>query len=342
MVRALIILCVLIFTQGMFWAPTQTIQNQHTSKIGGLTLVAPPQKFPSDPFPEVIAQGANYISCIPYGFVRFGTSQLRYNLDFQWWGERAEGVKETIQLAHKNGLKVMLKPQVWSPEGWIGEYDPGSPKKWEEWEKYYTEFILFYAGLAEENQVEIFCIGTELKIHMAKRPQYFKSLIPKIKEIYCGKITYSSNWDNYKNIPIWDELDYVGLSAYFPLVEDKTPEVEKLIGAWSKVEKELRVFSKKQDRQILFTEFGYLSVDGAGGKTWELEKKVRRLKVNEKAQANCFEAILKVFGEQDYWAGGFIWKWFPHGQGGEGYNEKDYTPQGKQASKVIKSYYSSW
>ena len=108
------------------------------------------------------------------------------------------------------------------------------------------------------------------------------------------------------------------------------------------MEQELAAYSRKIGRPILFTEYGYLTVDGSGGKTWLLEKKVKRLPINQKAQANCFEALYQVFGEKDYWAGGFIWKWFPHGRGGEGYNERDYTPQGKMSFDVIKKYYSKW
>lgn len=337
-------LCTICFTQGIFWAPTHISKSQltHSNKIDGVTLVAPPQEFPSDPIPAVKEVGAGWISCVPYGFARFGSKELRYNTGFQWWGEKEEGIVKSIEYAHKNGVKVMLKPQIWSPDGWIGDFKLTKAKEWKAWEEKYSKFILFYAELAAKHDVEMLCIGTELKSHMAERPKYFVDLISKIKDVYCGELTYSANWDNFQEVPFWDQLDYIGLSAYFPINEQKTPSVKHLVKQWKGVEEKLSTYSEKMNKAILFTEYGYLSVDGSGGKTWLLEKQVKRLPINEAAQANCFEALYQVFGNKNYWAGGFIWKWFPHGKGGEGYNERDYTPQGKLASKVIESYYSKW
>jgi len=329
--------------QGELWAQAQNSSTVFSKKkIDGVTMVAPPRPFPDDPMPEVTAIGAGWISCVPYGFVRWGSSNLRYNTDRQWWGETEAGIIETIKFAHQNDVKVMMKPQIWSPDGWIGDYNCESNACWEEWEEKYTKFILFYAQLASDHGVEMLCVGTELKTHMANRPDYFKNLIPKIKEVYCGELTYSANWDNFDEVVIWDQLDYVGLSAYFPINEKKTPSVSYLIKQWKTVERKLSNYSEKVGKPLLFTEYGYLSVDGSGGKTWILEKQVRKLPRNEQAQANCFEALYEVFGDKEYWAGGFIWKWFPHGRGGEGYNDRDYTPQGKLASSVIKKFYSEW
>ena len=96
------------------------------------------------------------------------------------------------------------------------------------------------------------------------------------------------------------------------------------------------------NKPVLFTEYGYLSVDGCCGKTWELEDKIKACEVNEDCQANAIEGILSTFANEDWWAGGFLWKWFPNGHGHEGYPLKDYTPQGKSALKTLKRYYQQW
>jgi hypothetical protein len=71
-----------------------------------------------------------------------------------------------------------------------------------------------------------------------------------------------------------------------------------------------------------------------------LEKRIHQLNVNEKAQANALEALFQSFAGEPYWHGGFLWKWFPNMQGHEGYPEKDYSPQGKAGSLVLKTWYS--
>ncbi|HMP31353.1 MAG TPA: hypothetical protein PKD85_17245, partial [Saprospiraceae bacterium] len=134
-------------------------------------------------------------------------------------------------------------------------------------------------------------------------------------------------------------LDFIGISSYYPLSASQTPSVKELISKWKPVKTELAKYSKKYDKKILFTEYGYLTVDGCAGKTWELEKNMKTLSKNEEAQRNAFEALFSVFWKEDFWAGGFLWKWFPAGMGHEGQPEKDYTPQGKLAEKVVSKWY---
>jgi hypothetical protein len=64
--------------------------------------------------------------------------------------------------------------------------------------------------------MELFCFGTELGIQSQKRLQYWAQLIVKKKNIK-GKLTYAANWDDFDK-PFWNELDYIGIDAYFPFV----------------------------------------------------------------------------------------------------------------------------
>ena len=80
-------------------------------------------------------------------------------------------------------------------------------------------------------------------------------------------------------------------------------------------------------------------MDGCAYNTWELEPKVKQLDINQKAQANAFHALFETFWEEPYWSGGFLWKWFPNMHGGEGYDERDYTPQGKTAQEVLQKWF---
>ncbi len=309
-------------------------------KIKGVTLVAPPNPFQSNIIQPLKDVGTNFVKVVPYGYTITNQPKVIYNSNRQWWGERKEGVLQTIQQIQKNGLATFLKPQVYIPGSWVGELDFDNEQDWQKWEQSYTEFILDYAKIAEDHNIELFCIGTEFRNSVNQRPQFWIDLIEKIKTVYCGKLTYCANWDNYEAIPFWNHLDYIGISAYFPLIEDKTPSVKKLKKAWTPIVKQLENFAAKQDITILFTEYGYLSVDGCAGKTWELEKKVHSLTINEQAQANALQALYEVFMEKDFWAGGFLWKWFPEMKGHEGYPEKDYTPQNKLAESIMKEHYS--
>jgi hypothetical protein len=324
--------------------------SQHTQppsikageRIGGLTMVAPPRPFPANPMGPVKAVHANWIAVIPYAFTRPGNATVKYHaFDGKWWGESMTGVAETIRLAHEAGVKTMLKPQVYVPGGWTGHIDFQTEAEWVSWEGDYERYILPMARLADSLDVEMFCIGTEFNNPIQKRTDYWRSLIKKIRAIYDGPLTYSSNWDDWPRVPFWDDLDYIGLSGYYPLVNAATPPVDSLKAAWQPIKAQLKAFSIQHQKPILFTEYGYLTVDNCGWRNWETEPIVKSLPINQQAQANCYEALHATFSPESWWAGGFVWKWFPNGQGHEGYPERDYTPQGKRAESVLAKWHGT-
>ncbi len=311
-----------------------------TEILRGLSFVAPPNEFTKNPMTEVEGVNADWIAVIPYGFTRVGEAAVYFDTDRQWWGERSVGARETIRLAQASNIKVVLKPQIYIPGSWTGDLDFNTPEQWESWEAGYTDYIMTFANIAAEMQVPVFCIGTEFKIGARNREAYWRKLIKEVRTIYKGKITYAANWDEYPDVPFWDALDYAGINAYFPLDNSTTPTVETLKKAWLPHKRNIRNFYNKHKKPVVFTEFGYLSVDGCAYNTWELEAKVKSIPVNEQAQANAIHALLETFWEEPYWYGGFIWKWFPQMKGGEGYNSRDYTPQGKVGHAVLKEWYS--
>jgi len=277
---------------------------------------------------------------IPYAYTPQGNPKVSFGTSsWQWWGETVEGATESIKQAHANELLVMLKPQVYIPGSWPGGMTFKNESEWLQWETDYEKYILTFARIAAEQEVALFCIGTEFKMSSIGRPEYWESLILKIKEIYSGKLTYAANWDEYNQITFWDKLDFIGVDAYFPLTDEAVPSVESLVSFWAQYEREIKKVSDKYDRPILFTEYGYMSVEGCAGKTWVLEADRSILKYNEQAQANAFDAIYEVFFDKEYWAGGFIWKWYPGEFAGKKRMHKDYTPQNKIGEGVLAKWY---
>lgn len=308
-------------------------------KIKGVSFVAPPRPFTADPMPVLNELGSNWVAVIPYAFTRQEVPALLYNHhNKQWWGERPEGIQKTIELARQNNLKVMLKPQVWIPRGWTGTL-AFEADEWKNWEAGYEEYILTFAKMAETMDVELFCVGTEFRNHIEKRPDFWHQLIKKVREVYSGNITYAANWDDYQKVPFWDKLDFIGLNSYFPLVNKPTATTEEIQSAWQQWLNEIESFMSGQSTPLLFTEYGYLSVDNCTWKTWELEANIHHHAINQQAQAHAYQALYNVFWDKPWWAGGFLWKWFPEMKGHEGYPDKDYTPQGKKAEVIIKDWF---
>ncbi len=307
--------------------------------VDGITMVAPPKPFSDKALEDFKASEADWVAFVPYGFTQVGSSDVVFDLEWQWWGERSEGIEESIKRAHNAELKVMLKPQVYMHGSWVGNMDFEDESDWLNWEKGYRQYIMNFAQIAAHQDVEMFCIGTEYVKAVKKREKFWRDLIKEVRSIYSGQLVYSSNWDAYQYVPFWDALDYIGISSYFPLTDQVTPTVAELKKVWKPVEKKIRKFSRRQGKPVLFTEYGYLTVDGCAYQSWELEKKINDLNTNQTAQANAIDALLSTFYEADYWAGGFLWKWFPDGMGHEGYVDKDYTPQGKKSLDVLRKWY---
>ena len=313
----------------------------HTSfPIKGITVVAPPKAIGASAFRRLTDINTEWVSFVPYGFTKKGGTDIKYNLERQWWGEKIEGIETCILEAKNQGLKVMLKPQVFIGGGWIGEMDFDTEEKWKIWEINYRKFILEYLNVAVKHEVEMFCVGTEFNIAVVKREKFWKELIKEIRLTYKGQLTYSANWDSYDKVGIWKELDFVGISSYFPLSDAKNPTVGLLVKEWKPIVRKLKAFSSSQKKKIIFTEYGYMSVDGCAGKAWEIEKAKHNLNINHFAQSNAYDALWTSLVNEEFWAGGFLWKWFPEGMGHEGYPEKDYSPQDKPAEQVIKKWFN--
>lgn len=288
----------------------------------------------------VIKIGANYAAIMPFGFVRnLEHPEVIYNSNRQWFGETKEGVKQYIDELRKEDIKIMLKPQIWVWRGeFTGHINMVNEENWEILEETYAKFILDYAALAEEVNAEILCIATELENFITNRPLYWDNLIAEIKKVYKGKLTYAANWDEFKRTSFWDKLDYIGIDAYFPVSDEKTPSLEKCLDGWEEHKALIKKLSNEHKKPILFTEFGYRSMDYSGKEPWNSDHTIKS--INQEAQVNTTKALFETFWTEEWFAGGFVWKWFHNHQDVGGRNNNQFTPQNKPVEAVIKTYYS--
>jgi hypothetical protein len=91
-------------------------------------------------------------------------------------------------------------------------------------------------------------------------------LIGEARSVYDGKLSYAANFDSYRNVGYWHELDLIGINAYFSLLptvdDDLTPE-QKYAGferSWQRILRGVRDFKRSQgldSKPVLFTEIGY-------------------------------------------------------------------------------------
>lgn len=284
-----------------------------------------------------------WLTLVPWGFQKsYDTPSVRHERDTSRTKERNARLINQIEYARSVGLKVFVKPHIWmhdSPEDkWRSDIYPTSDENWELWMESYREFIVRYATLAEQANAEMFCIGTEFTRLTLEKTSYWEALIKEVRTIYSGKITYAANWyKEYDRIQFWDQLDYIGVQAYFPLVNKNNPTVKEISKGWQKHLPVLESVSQKFNRKILFTEMGYKSTPNSAVKPWEWAEYGADAKKDYSAetQVNCYESFFKTVWNKKWFAGVHIWQ-LRNDFGKNDRNVKyDFSPQGKPAEATI-------
>ncbi|SFB87040.1 hypothetical protein SAMN04487907_101980 [Zunongwangia mangrovi] len=317
-------------------------------KYNGSSLVASRDSLKIEHILPLKNVNANTVALMPFAFLQdLNSPELHFNHERQWWGERVDGVQQNIQVLQENGIKIMLKPQIWIWHGeFTGDLNMTSEEHWQTFENSYLEYILLYAELAEKEQISLFCIGTELYNFTEKRPEFWQKMIAEVRKVYSGKITYAENWDKVDQFELWDELDFIGVDAYFPVSESKDPTEAELIAGWKSHKKMLQQLSSTYKKQILFTEYGYRNVDFATKEPWQASTRRRGDQLpenlNEELQAKALQVIYDEFWQENWFAGGFLWKWHHDHERAGGKQNDRFTPQNKLAEKTVKVNYGKY
>lgn len=245
-----------------------------------------------------------------------------------------------IQDAHRSGLRVMLKPHIDLCEKsmhWRGEIGFGTDETaWQAWFKSYTDFISHYAILAQQHDVDYLIVGTEL-VKTTPRSKDWRNIIKTVRKLYSGPLTYSAHHsDEEFMIDWWDELDAIGIDAYYPLANNAHPTVAQITAAWQPIVARLGQLSEKYARPVILTEIGYESLAGTNRTPWQT--KGNTLAFQE--QADCYHAVFEAFSGKTWWHGVFWWVWEVNLAQDPNLNNH-FCPYNKPADQVLKSHYQS-
>jgi len=291
-------------------------------------------------------------------------------------------IRRAIQLARDNDLKVILKPVVNCRDGtwraWIrffrpvtdeeraagvtGELDPwgGEPtmragevtdrEQWERWWECYRGFLLHYARIAQEENVEVFCLGCEMNSTEAYKDRW-RQIIAEVRDVYDGLLTYNANHGRERDVSWWDAVDFISVSAYYPVeppegetVEEatqRTTTVEEIVAQLKTVKDELAALSDKCNKPILFIETGVTSVRGCARYPWAHPDAEDGDPIDQQEQANYYQAMFEVFWDEPWFMGFAWWDWparlYPKQSAA---NHRGFCIYGKQAEQVLRDWYA--
>ena len=236
-----------------------------------------------------------------------------------------------INLAHRAGLKVVLKPHVdVIDETFRGEIQPVDRVLWFQ---SYEAMIGHYAQIAARSGADVFVVGTELKT-MSTETDAFRKVIDGVRSTFDGPLTYAANWDEVDQVQFWDDLDLIGVDAYYPLSSPgQKPSVDDLVAAWQTPLTALKATSDKWGKPVVMTEIGYPTQADAAVRPYEV---VPGEPEDQEAQATAYEAAFRAFADQDWFQGMSWWSW--RGDPGDGGRRgSGYPPRDEKAESILAS-----
>jgi len=248
-----------------------------------------------------------------------------------------------IKTATGDGLQVFLMPKVWCngcKYGWRGDLEPSDPHAFMQ---SYTQMVLKYAQLGQQNGVSLLFLGSEMN-HLQAYPGDWRAMATAERGMFHGLITYQPNWDHNQDVSFWDALDLVTVSAYYPLTPTAQPSVAEVKNAWHSSAvpgwkgqnwfAQLQGLANSTGKRVLIGEVGYRSSTTAAEYPWDEWDPAT---ADQTTQANAYQALLETFSPQPWWAGVIWWQWRGTDQDS---GSTDMSPKAKQAEEFLTKWWA--
>jgi Glycoside Hydrolase Family 113 len=279
---------------------------------------------------DIAGLGATWIQLTPTWRMATATSSTIDNR----WTLTDTALLEAIDVAHSKGLKVLLKPHV-DPQDGTDRWQI-KPSNRAAWFGSYEQMMTHYAIIATQTGVEEFSVGCELaSMSGAADRGAWLTVIKAIKTVFNAPLVYAAKADEYTNVSFWDQLNFIGIDAYFPLSTRPTTDISALEAGWIPIRDQMSAFAVGAGRRILFTEAGYPSLVGAAVEPWNNQYSRTP---SQQEQAAAYEALFATFSGQPWWAGTFWWSWWTDTGV---YSPLDLAIGGKLAESVVRNWWAS-
>lgn len=287
---------------------------------------------------EAAALGADAVSIVVDCRQENGSS-ARIFMDLRMTPTAAQ-LSDLIAHAKSRNLRVVLMPIVLldRPRGteWRGMI---KPEVWEDWFDSYRGMMRHYAEVAQGAGADVLVVGSELVSTESRLDEWTKT-IRMVRGIYKGQLTYSSNWDHYRAVPFWDQLDLIGMNSYWNMgkvggrtLSRRQITVEAIEQRWAEIQQDLLAFQAKQGKPLLLLEVGWCSLDNAAHEPWDYTSLTARIDLD--LQRKLYEGFFRSWWGKPGFGGFMVWEW-TIGDGGR--DDRGYTPEGKPAEKVLKEW----
>ncbi|QJC51971.1 hydrolase [Paenibacillus albicereus] len=259
--------------------------------------------------------------------------------------------RRIIPLLHGQGIRVLLEPYPWIADGSVAEtaWDPSDPSAFfRRWQKDVLEPLV--REVADPLDVEAVVAASNL-VHLEPWSGEWVRLLKDLKTKYGGLVTYKTNawhtaeWDEASRAafrakldnPLWAEVDFISVAAYFELTDKPSPSAAELADAIRQTERhgrgqnvpaELEQLSRRWNKPYFFGELGFPAWEGAAAEPWNPAPSDKQ---DGQLQARLFAAYRDAFRGQASFLGYSV---FAIGETGP---DKRYYPS-EESVAVIRSW----
>ena len=137
------------------------------------------------------------------------------------------------------------------------------PTNRQAWFDNYRSLVTKYGKIAENQSSTLFSIGTEM-IELSRDDRSpidtsnWNKIISELRSVYKGKITYGQNSygenEDINGIKFLNNLDVIGISAYYPLSSNPNSSVSDFKKAWQEIENnKILPLKAAYQKPIIFT-----------------------------------------------------------------------------------------
>ncbi len=252
-------------------------------------------------------------------------------------------VEHAIRLAKSMGLKVCLKPMVnCLDRSWRARINfptEDESNYWDPWFASYTNFMVYYAGMAERLDVEMLCTGCEMA-GMDGQGTRCRKMVEAVRKVYHGTVMHNINHGDELRFDWLDAVDVIGISGYYPVTDAGNRGKAVMRERWKPVVDRLRKCHEKYDRPIMFAEIGVRNEQGCTEYPWDFHRRPDK-PADEEEQADFYETAMEATWDIPWFCGYFWWDWkavLPPEE--EAHRNVDFTIFGKRAEKTLKAWYT--
>lgn len=285
---------------------------------------------------ELSRMGANFVSITPFGRIWSLTStdvDLGFEVPF---AENRQAVLRMVEQAKARDMGVLLIPHLWvETGGWRGEIDPSSEAGWKAYHAAYRAFVLAWADVAAEAGADGFSIGVECKSWSGRFPDVWRSLIHEVRQRFSGFITYSANWDEVEDVVFWDQLDLIGVNAFYPLADRGDASYEDYVAGAGRARDGVRSLAERLQMPVLFVEIGYTTRKDAAVEPWLWPDDMIDVVFDEHEQARALSALFDVFLPESWFSGFFLWRYYADLDDISQEHLWGFSPHGKLAEPLL-------